>query len=120
MRRLLQFVGTDYYRAQDPDHWVHELSNYARPILTGGGRLVIPDMRFDNEGSWVSEQGGVEWVIDRPGLSSDPKRQHRSETAYTRTPNFIIKNDGPTGLLPGRVIEGLWAAQTLRLEKAAA
>ena len=119
IRRLLQFVGTDYYRKKDPDYWVGLFDTYARPILKGGGRVVAPDMRFDNEGAYVKECRGAEWQVIRPGLSDSSQREHRSERAYTRTPAVVIRNDGPLDLLNSRVIEALQTTQALYVGQAA-
>ncbi len=114
IRKLLQFVGTDYCRSRNPEHWVEEFDNYARPILASGGRVVAPDMRFDNEGAYVALHGGEEWVVVRPGLATSLYRQHASERSYARTPHGVIQNDGSLGLLACRVIDALQAARTRR------
>jgi hypothetical protein len=119
MRRLLQFVGTDYYRELDQHHWVNLFDNYARPIFRNGGRVVAPDMRFDNEGAYVVSQQGSEWQVVRPGLAAAEHRDHISEHSYTRVPAVILRNDGPLGQLETRVIEALQTTQDLHLQAAA-
>jgi len=120
MRRLLQFVGTDWYRVRNPNHWVGEFDNYVRPILASGGRVAAPDMRFDNEGAYAATHGGEEWVVVRPDLEPSPYREHVSERSYTRTPHCVINNDGSLGLLVCRVVDALQDAQARYLGQLAA
>jgi hypothetical protein len=61
MRRILQFWGTEWRRAQDGDYWVKALSDAPRPRF-----LVIPDVRFRNEAEWVRANGGQCWNVVRP------------------------------------------------------
>lgn len=41
-RQILEWWGTDYRRAADPDYWV-------RQVAEKDGPLIIPDVRFQNE-----------------------------------------------------------------------
>lgn len=49
VRELLQWYGTDFRRAEDPDYWVNK--------LIGQGNCVVDDVRFPNEAKFVLEFG---------------------------------------------------------------
>jgi len=80
VREILQWHGTDYRRAQDPDYWVRQMINVLlmEEIPTG---VIIDDVRFVNEAEMIRESGGLlirigpypEW---RPGKFAE----HKSET----------------------------------------
>lgn len=71
-RQILQWWGTDYRRAQDPNYWVkrahefvkamHFLPPYPelRPAL-----FVETGTRFENEREWIKALGGNVWHIHR-------------------------------------------------------
>jgi len=100
-RRLLQWWGTEYRRAESPDYWIYKL----QPKIMNTQNIVISDVRFLNEANWVEGWDGVIWRIERPGLKSD---EHTSETQS----NFIkadytIRNDGDLQHLADRVLTAL-------------
>ncbi len=96
-RRLLQTLGTEWGRSLHPDIWVllmqRRLDDYADPE----DRIVITDVRFDNEADWVRPRGHL-WHIQRPdplrvGLS-DTARAHASEAGVQKLPgDRLIYND---------------------------
>lgn len=85
-REVLQHVGTDMFRAYDPDVWVRcmrrrihaylmRMGNSARPI-------IIDDIRFDNEAALIRELGGQVWEVVRKDPQSKKRRKkdiHPSE-----------------------------------------
>lgn len=93
-RTLLQRVGTDIFRENNPDTWV----NCVIEIVKGLGNLydyiLIPDTRFPNEISkWMG--CGIDYVtvrIDRVNADNTPfdnklsleQKSHISETALDR------------------------------------
>jgi hypothetical protein len=108
MRRLLQWWGTEYRRATDPDHWVKALAATHHPIIRP--RLVITDVRFPNERKWVLSQGGEVWKVVRPCVAYDYEHlaQHESERmALEPDGNFdrVIMNDGDLDDLERKVLE---------------
>ena len=84
-RHILQWWGTEYRRAQDPDYWiaqaeqwlvrVHEITRYPehRPQL-----FVNTSVRFPNERQWVRELEGNVWHLRRDAAA--PVANHESET----------------------------------------
>ena len=107
-RRLLQWWGTEYRRAEDPDYWIKKLLKKLEADdleKQGQGWDVISDVRFLNEADWIDRWNGVIWRIERPGLKSDG---HSSETQS----NFIkadytIHNDGDLQHLAEQVLTAL-------------
>tara|TARA_R100000008_G_C3573653_1_gene163816 strand:+ start:698 stop:1447 length:750 start_codon:yes stop_codon:yes gene_type:complete len=77
VREVLQYVGTDMFRAFDPTVWV---SSCLRQIEDDSPEIaLISDVRFENEVSAIQEQGG--FVV---GLTRKPYQQedsHISEQA---------------------------------------
>jgi hypothetical protein len=61
MRVLLQWWGTEYRRAQDPDYWVRIVLSKLQP----DNFYAISDVRFPNEAALVRAAGGVIWRIER-------------------------------------------------------
>lgn len=59
-RRIMQHLGTEGFRALDPDHWVKiTMSRVGEMLETNVGGLVFPDVRFLNEIQAIRERGGV-------------------------------------------------------------
>lgn len=56
-RKLMQTLGTEWGRVRiNPDLWIHRLERslaYADP----NERIVVSDVRFDNEAEWVRQRG---------------------------------------------------------------
>jgi hypothetical protein len=54
-RKILQYVGTEGFRAIDPNHWIKRgLTDAAERE-----RVVFTDVRFENEARAIRETGGV-------------------------------------------------------------
>lgn len=99
-RTLLQWWGTDYRRAVDPDYWINKLAE--RLAKDKPEIALITDMRFPNEMAFVQEYGDAIKVERRnpdgtlyvaPGLVP-----HSSEEALAHVPDNmwdgILTNDG--------------------------
>jgi dCMP deaminase len=91
-RQLLQWVGTDWVRAQNPNYWVDFVKSF---IEVSKGRFkyfIIPDARFPNEII------GTHIHIVRPDFVSDlteEQLKHPSETALDGHPfDYQIINNG--------------------------
>lgn len=77
-RTLLQWWGTEYRRAQDPNYWVQktmEMIAQDAPDVA-----LICDVRFPNEAEGIRAAGGYIVRVRRLGYVSDVP-QHVSETA---------------------------------------
>ena len=107
-RVLLQFLGTDYFRALDPDYWVKQWVKAVieRLELTEGEcRIVADDCRFPNEVSAVKRLFGYEFYLEtslanralrlkvRDGVAVDGIENHPSEKAMPLEGARVLRND---------------------------
>jgi len=74
VRRLLQDLGVTARKLIDEDIWV----KIALRNLSAGDRVVITDVRFENEAESISALGGQLWRVKRAGV--DAVNAHISET----------------------------------------
>jgi len=116
-RRLLQYVGTDLVRSQDPNFWADFLASMLKFFNGRWDYVIIPDTRFPNEIE-VMKKGGFDTMhvrIDRPNLESkltDEQKRHISETAMdAAVPDCRICNDGTLSELADTV--RLWIKEEL-------
>lgn len=97
-RTLLQQVGTNCIREQDPDYWVDFVANLIRMFPDRYDFVIIPDTRFPNEIDRIADAGfpatHVRIIrIDFESQLTEEQKNHPSETALDNTaPDFVIKN----------------------------
>lgn len=94
VRRLWQRFGTEAMRGEDDDYWI-QTAWHAIPAQTD--RLVITDVRFENEAEWIYDRlqnpNNSLWRIARP--SEHPSEVHESEQmAGLLGEEVTILNDG--------------------------
>lgn len=65
-RALMQFIGTEYYRAMDVNHWVNKWKDRVWELLGAGVSVVVDDARFPNERKAVKELNGTDVWVQRP------------------------------------------------------
>ena len=102
-RRLMQTLGTEWGRQLiDPDLW---LTLATRKLASMGHGMVVADVRFENEATWVREQGGVIVHVRRDNAPFVEK--HSSEHGIMVNPvkDYILSNDGTLEELRTRVIQ---------------
>ena len=76
-RSLLQWWGTEYRRAKDPDYWVKRL---ARTLEEHAPDVaLITDVRFRNEVDFIHKQGGYVVKCERLGAPDVQVHEHPSE-----------------------------------------
>jgi len=91
-RYVLQYVGTDIFRARDGNFWVDAVIRFARVVWDDFDYMLIGDWRFPNEYTrWV--ENGIKDVcrvrVYRPGYDNGltPEQlRHPSETALDGFP----------------------------------
>ncbi len=95
-RYALQTLGANWGRDCYQDIWINAAIAQAHKL---GGRMVITDIRFQNEIDSVSKEGGILIRVIRPsaGLHGAPGA-HISESEMDTIPNtrfdHVIINDG--------------------------
>lgn len=81
VRTILQKFGTEVGRQIDEDVWVKSVG--AKIDRLDHDRVVIEDVRFENEAEYIRERGGKIWGILRPGHEpswpEDNPEYHKSE-----------------------------------------
>lgn len=99
-RGLLQYVGTDVIRKQQPDYWVDFIIQMLKFFSGNWDVVLIPDARFPNEIRVLQEAGFhvTHLRVERPGFDNgltEEQKNHPSETALDHTaPDARIVNDG--------------------------
>ncbi len=97
--KLLQWWGTEYRRAQDPDYWTKKLFE---SIPSNLDIALITDVRFPNEADGVRQRGGYNINVIRlrqdgtPYFSTDRRGAHVSETALDGY-NWDFRISNPEG-----------------------
>jgi cytidylate kinase len=111
-RELLQFLGTEYFRALDPEYWIKQWDKAVAERLerteSGDCRIVVDDCRFPNEVAAVRRLGGHEFYLEtslgdralrlqeRDGAAVDGIENHPSERVMPLEGAKVIKNNyGP-------------------------
>lgn len=82
-REILQKVGTDFMRSIDQDCWVKYTKKVMNNLLDAGRKVVVSDVRFENEIAIIKELGGKVWHLQRDVCEHDG---HTSENALA---NYI-------------------------------
>lgn len=115
-RALLQWWGTEYRRAQDPDYWVKRTAE--RIQSDAADVALISDLRFFNEFDFV-RANGYAVRIDRPGFEIDDGQHHISETMLDAMPDnywsHILVNDGDENKLKADAVAFFDVIDTLVL-----
>lgn len=99
-RQMLQYVGTDVIRKQNPTLWVDFVAMMLKYFHENWDYVIIPDCRFPNEVTTMVENGfdTVHLRVVRPNFESpltEEQQKHPSETALDDTvPDFYIENTG--------------------------
>jgi len=119
-RTLLQQVGTQIIRKQDPDFWVSFISNILIFFIDEWDYVILPDCRFPNEYEVFSENGidAVLLRINRVGFKSslsEEQQNHESETALDDYDHdYTIINNGDIKVLRQRLIRFIDRELTVR------
>lgn len=99
-RHLLQYVGTDVIRRQNPNYWVDFVKDIIIMFSNNWDYILIPDARFPNEVTrmFCSNFRTISIRITRLNYISkltDEQQQHESETALdSYSFDYYMTNDG--------------------------
>lgn len=94
VRRILQWWGTEYRRAEDPDYWTKAWSRKIHQFDLSTTDILVDDIRFTNELETLKADGGLIVKIERPGF--DGAGNHSSETSLDHYADWhsVIVNAG--------------------------
>lgn len=105
-RHLMQTLGTEWGRTLvHPDVWVLATQRHLERLIQSGiRRIVISDVRFENEAAMATSLGSLV-RIERPGVG--PANSHVSEdaSAISAYVDAVVRNDGTLEDLNDRVID---------------
>lgn len=120
-RKLLQYVGTDVVRKQNPSLWVDFVIMMLEYFGQNWDYVVIPDCRFPNEITQIKDKfkSVVHLRVIRPNLKTTLTKEqqcHPSETALDGFPaDDYIHNDSSLKMLRQKV--NSWCDVVLYKEK---
>ena len=82
-RQLAQTLGTEWGRQTVHQQiWVNRmLRSWDEVRLRGCPRMVVTDVRFDNEATAIINAGGTVWRVEREGVA--PVAEHVSESGVS-------------------------------------
>lgn len=110
-RNFLVKLGTDGIRHVDDSFWIDlAMSGIEDELMGGSGRVVVTDVRFQNEADAIITQGwggftsSRLWNVDRPGLTRDGSSTEA--LAGKLGEDVVIHNDG-TLLKLGKQVDKL-------------
>ena len=87
-RELLQFVGTNYIRATEPNYWLNTVRSEIEK-----GNVIVADLRFCNESDIIKEYGGSVVSVVRGETNS--KDLHVSEMENLKIQaDYVVLNNG--------------------------
>ena len=100
-RHILQTLGTEFGRAQDPDVWIRAgVRGMLDKLVSGANLITMTDGRFKNEILQVKMAGGTVVRVVNPSGGSTSK--HPSELEQESIPDFwfdfVLVNDKTNGL----------------------
>lgn len=108
-RTLLQYIGTNIVRNNNPRFWTDFLINVAKLFEGTWDYMIIPDTRFPNEVTcWYGADFKVKHIhVIRDNFESnltEEQKNHISETAMDAVrPDIYLHNDGTLEDLRKRV-----------------
>ena len=107
-RKLMQSLGTEWGRhLVSEDLWIRHAGRRLKYHAMITGKVVVTDVRYENEAAWVRENGGVVWHIERD--VPDQGHRHSSEAGIAIQPgaDSLVDNNGSLELLRGRIRQAL-------------
>lgn len=96
LRYIMQTLGTEWGRELiHPDIWVRLAEAM---LFERGERMIISDVRFDNEAEFVRSKGGVILHVTRPDTPA--VEDHASEAGIRMSPmDLCVANDGTIDMM---------------------
>lgn len=79
VRRILQWWGTEFRRAEDPDYWTKAWERKLLELDLSDKHVLVDDVRFVNELEVIRKNGGHFVRVIRPGFNG--ANNHSSENS---------------------------------------
>ena len=102
-RKVLQFVGTDLFRNHigeivpgvGQDIWIRVMKRKIMDKLKDNpnAKIVVTDIRFDNESDAIKELGGVTIKSEREGVSNEDTHESEANIDAIKT-DYVFSNNG--------------------------
>lgn len=93
---MKEFCGQDYF--------VDVVRHRYERVKEDGLLFIVTDVRFENEASWIREEGGMILHVQRPSLGLSD--EHNSEKGILlRMHDRVVVNDGSMDSLRGNVLD---------------
>jgi hypothetical protein len=110
-REIMQWWGTDYRRQQAHNYWVSQTAKRIYGLFAGHitHRIVITDLRFDNEADLVARHGGLIWQVTRPGCDVATGAHVSEVTGEAFKPDAVLNNIDGIKHLQQLVLGEFWA-----------
>ena len=99
-RDMMKSLGGKYFRSQDPDHWVKNMGFR----IQGMERVVISDVRYHNEASFIKGKGGILIHVWRDIEENDDDHVSEKTTEEIKC-DYYIENDGSLEDLRGKLMD---------------
>lgn len=96
-REMLQWLGTDVFRNQFNDSfWINHLKMTCMEIIKQDpkAKIIVSDIRFQNELDIVKELNGFVIKINRPSIVSNDNHESEKHIDNIVGHNILIENDG--------------------------
>jgi hypothetical protein len=103
VRRILQWWGTEYRRAQDPDYWTRAWERKLGELDLEQTHVLVDDVRFINELKMIRKHGGFFIRVERPGFNG--ANDHSSENSLDAFNDWdlVVSNDSSLEVFLARI-----------------
>lgn len=107
--RQVMFSFSDWARSIDPYVFIKPVEQKIQKFIYQlEGRLVISDIKFDNEAEMIKRHGGLIWHIERKNNPFSVKTEHESEHGIDdKYIDRIIWNDGDMDQLRAEIARAI-------------
>lgn len=102
IRHMIQTLGTEWGRRYvGEDIWINAMESRIK-TLAGADKVVVTDIRFENEAAWVREHGTLIHIYGRGGIDTS----HSSESGIKKLDTDLnIDNSGSISDLEDQLVE---------------
>jgi hypothetical protein len=91
IRPLLVAYGTNVCRKIDPDHWIKKIEKQVKASTSNKIIVVITDVRYENEGKWIKDNGGFLIHLSRMGQKPANFEEKVNDPIVKKIADYKIK-----------------------------